>query len=167
MSNAKDVIEKFMKIPKRRTYTFTEMELKFKKLTDTAIPFKYQRAFDACMDMYADEDKVIKPKTTELISTGIALELPRMYEGIVRGRSGLNSKGIFVMIGTIDPQYRGDIKVVLYNSTDEPFQITKGMRISQFTVKPIYYVRLVETNELSSTDRGSKGFGSSGLTLQE
>ena len=86
------------------------IRVKFKKLIDYAIPFKYTREGDACMDMYSVEDTTIEPNSTEVVSTGIALEIPIGFEGIVRGRSGLASKGIHVHIGTIESSYRGDIE---------------------------------------------------------
>ena len=138
------------------------VELKFKKLTDTAIPFKYSREGDACMDMYADSDAVIYPHETVIIKTGIAVEIPEGFEGIVRGRSGLASQGISVHIGTIDETYRGDIGVIVTNNSMQVFGIHKGNRIAQFTVKPVYPVHLTEVEELSETERGEQGYGSSG-----
>ena len=138
------------------------VELKFKKLTDTAIPFKYSREGDACMDMYADSDAVIYPHETVIIKTGIAVEIPEGFEGVVRGRSGLASQGISVHIGTIDETYRGDIGVIVTNNSMQVFGIHKGNRIAQFTVKPVYPVHLTEVEELSETERGEQGYGSSG-----
>ena len=138
------------------------VELKFKKLTDTAIPFKYSREGDACMDMYADSDAVIYPHETVIIKTGIAVEIPEGFEGIVRGRSGLASQGISVHIGTIDETYRGDIGVIITNNSMQVFGIHKGNRIAHFTVKPVYPVHLTEVEELSETERGEQGYGSSG-----
>ena len=134
----------------------------FKKLVEHAVPFAYSRKDDACMDMYSSIEDTIPPHTTRLIRTGIALEIPEGYEGIVRGRSGLASKGIIVHQGTIDETYRGDVSVIVYNNTDQHFKVDMGMRIAQFTIKPVYRV-LLEESELSDTERGSNGFGSSGL----
>ena len=138
------------------------VELKFKKLTDTAIPFAYSREGDACMDMYADSEAIIYPHETVIIKTGIAVEIPEGFEGIVRGRSGLASQGISVHIGTIDETYRGDIGVIVTNNSMQVFGIHKGNRIAQFTVKPVYPVQLTEVEELSETERGEQGYGSSG-----
>lgn len=140
-----------------------EVLTNYKRLTPTAIPFKYSRKFDACMDMYADADVEIPVGETVIIPTGIALELPHDFEGIVRGRSGLASKGIWVHIGTIDETYRGNVGVIITNLSKETFKVTHGMRIAQFTLKPVYDVCLVERNELSSTERGENGYGSSGI----
>ncbi len=138
------------------------VEVKFKKLTDTAIPFKYSREGDACMDMYADMDAVLYPHETVIIKTGIAVEIPEGFEGIVRGRSGLATQGINVHIGTIDATYRGDVGVIVTNNSLQLFGIHKGNRIAQFTVKPVYPVHLIEVEELSETERGEQGYGSSG-----
>ena len=138
------------------------VKVKFKKLTDTAITFKYSREGDACMDMYADMDAVLYPHETVIIKTGIAVEIPEGFEGIVRGRSGLATQGINVHIGTIDATYRGDVGVIVTNNSLQLFGIHKGNRIAQFTVKPVYHVHLTEVEELSETVRGEQGYGSSG-----
>ena len=137
------------------------IRVKFKKLIDYAIPFKYTREDDACMDMYSVEDTTIEPNSTEVVSTGIALEIPTGFEGIVRGRSGLASKGIHVHIGTIESSYRGDIGIVITNTTNKPFSINRGDRIAQFTVKPVNNILMEESEVLSETERGANGFGSS------
>ena len=139
------------------------IKVKFKKLIDYAIPFKYTREGDACMDMYSVEDTTIKPNSTKIISTGIALEIPTGFEGIVRGRSGLASKGIHVHIGTIESSYRGDIGIIITNTTNKSFSINKGDRIAQFTIKPISNILMEESEVLSETERGTNGFGSSGI----
>ena len=139
------------------------IRVKFKKLIDYAIPFKYTREGDACMDMYSVEDTTIEPNSTEVISTGIALEIPIGFEGIVRGRSGLASKGIHVHIGTIESSYRGDIGIIITNTTNKSFSINRGDRIAQFTVKPVNNILMEESEVLSETERGANGFGSSGI----
>ena len=139
------------------------IKVKFKKLIDYAIPFKYTREGDACMDMYSVEDTTIEPNSTKIISTGIALEIPTGFQGIVRGRSGLASKGIHVHIGTIESSYRGDIGIIITNTTNKPFSINRGDRIAQFTVKPVNNILMEESEVLSETERGANGFGSSGI----
>ena len=139
------------------------IRVKFKKLIDYAIPFKYTREGDACMDMYSVEDTTIEPNSTEVVSTGIALEIPTGFEGIVRGRSGLASKGIHIHIGTIESSYRGDIGIIITNTTNKSFSINRGDRIAQFTVKPVNNILMEESEVLSETERGANGFGSSGI----
>ena len=79
------------------------------------------------------------------------------------GRSGLASKGITAHLGTIDETYRGDVGMIISNHTSAPFTVEAGMRLAQFTVKPVYYIELEEVEELSNTSRGSNGYGSSGV----
>ena len=139
------------------------INVKFKKLSPNAIPFSYSREQDACMDMYALEGTTILAGTTKIIPTGIAVEIPQGYEGLVRGRSGLASKGIIAHLGTIDETYRGDVGMIISNHTSAPFTVEAGMRLAQFTVKPVYHIELEEVEELSDTSRGSNGYGSSGV----
>ena len=139
------------------------INVKFKKLNPNAIPFSYSREQDACMDMYALEGTTILAGTTKIISTGIAVEIPQGYEGLVRGRSGLASKGITAHLGTIDETYRGDVGMIIANHTNADFKVEAGMRLAQFTVKPVYHIQLEEVEELSDTSRGSNGYGSSGV----
>lgn len=139
------------------------INVKFKKLNPNAIPFSYSRKQDACMDIYALEGTVIPAGTTKIIPTGIAVEIPQGYEGLVRGRSGLASKGITAHLGTIDETYRGDVGMIIANHTNADFKVEAGMRLAQFTVKPVYHIQLEEVEELSDTSRGSNGYGSSGV----
>lgn len=138
------------------------VELKFKKLTNTAIPFKYSREGDACMDMYADMEATLYPHETAIVKTGIAVEIPHGFEGIVRGRSGLATRGLSVHLGTIDETYRGDVGVIVTNNSMQIAYIHKGNRIAQFTAKPVYPIELIEADELTDTERGEQGYGSSG-----
>ena len=137
--------------------------IKFKKLHKDAIPFAYSRNYDACMDMFTYEDVYISPHSTKIIPTGISLEIPPGYEGIVRGRSGLASKGIQVHIGTVDETYRGDVGVIVTNTNAHGYNFTKGARIAQFTIKPVIRIELEETDTLTDTERGINGYGSSGI----
>ena len=139
------------------------INVKFKKLESNAIPFSYSREGDACMDMYSLADDIIYPRGTVIIPTGIAVEIPEGYEGIVRGRSGLASKGIQAHLGTIDSAYRGDVGIIITNTSNTHFEVKAGMRLAQFTIKPVYKIHLVEEVELSDTERGTNGYGSSGV----
>ena len=144
-------------------------QINFIKLHKDAIPFKYNHENDACMDMFALEDVFIFHGTTKIIPTGIAVELPRNFEGQVRGRSGLSSKGLIVHLGTVDEGYRGDIGVIMHNAgynagnVNQTFKVNKGDRIGQFSIHPVYKIHLVEVPELSDSERGTKGYGSSGI----
>ena len=146
----------------------TTQTVKFIRLLEHAIPFNYSRESDACMDMYAAEERTVWKGQTVKILTGIAVQLPSGFEGVVRGRSGLALKGIHVHIGTVDEEYRGDVSIILSNlSSERPFKITQGMRIAQFTIKPVHRIALEEVMELPNTERGNNGFGSSGYTTNK
>lgn len=135
----------------------------FKKLNPDAKTPQYTREADACMDLYSSSNVYLDPFITVTIGTGIALEIPKGYEGLVRGRSGLSAKGYLVHLGTIDYEYRGEIGVVITNLSEEPRYIAKHTRIAQFTIKPVIKIDLHETSSLSETQRGDSNYGSSGL----
>ena len=148
------------------------MNIKFKKLTETAItPFK-AHATDAGFDLFASEDKIIKNGYTKVVSTGIALELPDGYFADVRPRSGLTSKtALRVHLGTVDSDYRGDIGIICENANhidnhgvnrDTTIRIKEGDKIGQLVIQKLPEVYLTEANELNDSQRGANGFGSTG-----
>ena len=107
----------------------------------------------------------LAPGERALIPTGFAIEIPPGYEGQVRPRSGLALRNGIVVPnspGTIDSDYRGELKVILLNAGGEPFTIARGDRIAQLVIAPVLEVRWEEAAELSSTERGAGGFGSTG-----
>ena len=142
------------------------VQVRVKRLTpDAKIP-KAAKAGDVAFDLYSVIDYEIKPGERYAVPTGIAVEIPSGYEGQVRPRSGLALKeGITVLNapGTIDSGYRGEVKTIMINHSDVSFQITKGMRISQLAIRPVPEVTFIEVDELSDTDRGDGGFGSTGI----
>lgn len=108
---------------------------------------------------------VIAPGAIHLVPCGIAVEISPGFEGQVRPRSGLASRHGVTLVntpGTIDADYRGEVKVPLINLGPEPFTVTRGMRIAQLIIAPVSRVRVVEVSGLSGTDRGSGGFGHTG-----
>ena len=110
---------------------------------------------------------VIPPGGRALVPTGFAVALPAGHEGQVRPRSGLAVEhGVTVLNapGTIDADYRGEVKVPLINHGNQPFVVTRGMRIAQLVVTPVSAVALTEVAELDETSRGSNGFGSTGFS---
>ena len=114
-----------------------------------------------------EEAVLIPPGGRTLIPTGFAMALPPGYEAQVRPRSGLAVEhGVTVLNapGTIDADYRGEVKVPLINLGDAPFTVTRGMRIAQMVVAPVASVRLIEVVSLDETSRGKGGFGSTGLS---
>ena len=129
----------------------------------------YETAGSAGMDLRAalEEGKelILSPGERALVPTGLVFELPEGYEAQIRPRSGLAFKNGVTCLntpGTIDSDYRGEIKVLLINLGQEPFTITRGMRIAQTVISPAPQIAIVETTTTSDTIRGTKGFGSTG-----
>ena len=120
---------------------------------------------DAGLDLSACEGVTLAPGERAVVSTGLAVEIPDGYAGFVQPRSGLASRhgiGIVNSPGLVDSGYRGEIHVVLLNTDrSEPFTVEPGMRIAQLVVLPVPAVRLVEVDELQTSERGARGFGSS------
>jgi dUTP pyrophosphatase len=117
------------------------------------------------LDVAAAEELALQPGQRQAVATGFAIEIPRGYEVQVRPRSGLAMKhGISCLNtpGTIDSDYRGEVKVILVNLGQEPFDIRRGERIAQLVPAPVLRADFVEASELSDTQRGSGGFGSTG-----
>lgn len=129
---------------------------------------KYQTENSAGVDIRAslDEDIVLKAGEFKLVSTGIYLEIPSSYEVQIRARSGLSIKhgiGLVNGIGTIDSDYRGEIKVPLINFSKEDFTIENGMRIAQMVLSKYEKIDFEEVDELSDSERQDGGFGSTGV----
>ena len=140
-------------------------ELKIKKLDEKAIIPTYGTEYSAGADLYAllDEDLEIKPGETIMIGTGLAMVIPTGYAGLIYARSSLGSKKGLApanKVGVIDSDYRGEIKVPLFNQSKETQIISKNERIAQIIFTPDLKVNFQETNELDDTTRGTGGFGS-------
>jgi dUTP pyrophosphatase len=149
-------------------------DLLFKRLShgqDLPLP-AYQTTSSAGMDLVAAIGRnarlVIEPGGRDLVPTGFAVEVPEGHEAQIRPRSGLALKhGVTVLNspGTIDSDYRGEICIILVNHGSEPFEIARGDRIAQMVIAPVVRVQPVEVANLSSTQRGQGGFGSTGVKL--
>ena len=142
-------------------------KIQIKKLSNEVLTPKYETSGSSGMDIaaYIDKDIVINSGDKALVPTGFSLSIPHGYEVQIRPRSGLAvKKGITVLNtpGTIDSDYRGEVKVVLINLSKDKFIVKKGERIAQMVVCPIEQVSVEEVKELSGTDRGTGGFGSTG-----
>lgn len=134
---------------------------------DLPLP-EYATAQSAGVDLMAavEKDVVLKPLERALVPTGIAIALPAGYEAQVRPRSGLALKnGISIVNspGTIDADYRGEIKVILINLGNEPFTVTRGARIAQMVIAPVSRVEWQPAESLEETGRSGGGFGSTGV----
>ncbi len=142
-------------------------EVRIKKLDERAIIPSYGSKYAAGCDLYAvlDKDLVIEPGKTILIRTGLSMEIPVGYAGMIFARSGLASKRGLApanKVGVIDSDYRGEVMVALHNHSSEEQIVFHGERIAQLVIMPFYKASFVETDELSDTVRGSGGFGSTG-----
>jgi len=142
--------------------------MKIKIINNSKNPLpKYETTGSVGMDLYANNEEpitVIKNKVVK-IPTGISIELPKGYEAQIRGRSGLGLKGLCIPngLGTIDSDYRGEIHMILTNLTDTPFVVKKGMRVAQMVINKYEVVELKEVEDLTSTERGTGGFGHTGV----
>ena len=143
-------------------------EILIKRLSkDVALP-KYETEGSSGLDLAANVDKQIKilPGKSEIISTGLAVAIPKNFEIQIRPRSGLAAKSQISVLntpGTIDADYRGELKVILINLSDRVFVVEKGLRIAQMVLCPVVKATLKEVTELEDTERGSGGFGSTGI----
>ncbi len=145
------------------------MNVRIKKLYEKAIVPTYGTPYAAGADLYAciDETIEIKPGETKMVGTGIAMEIPDGYVGLVFARSGLAcKKGLAPAnkVGVIDSDYRGEIKVALHNhnGSGEALPVEAGERIAQISIVPYLKAEFELADELEETDRGEKGFGSTG-----
>lgn len=147
-----------------------EIKIKVKRLSedylDVALPH-YATPDSAGMDIRAavKDDVILEPGKVELIPTDISVEIPLGYEIQVRPRSGLaanHSIGILNSPGTIDSDYRGEVKIIMMNFGKEDFKISKGDRIAQLIVSKVYIAKMVAVKDLNSSSRGQGGFGHTG-----
>ena len=152
--------------------------IKIKKLTEDAIVPHRSREGDACFDLYSINDYVVLGRSKTTIPTGIAIELPVEYEAEIRPRSGISLNGleckcfdiyefvvadIDVIQGTIDSNYRGQINIIVRNNSNCDIVIPKHTKLAQMKINYVPDVELVEVEELSDSNRGTNGFGSSGI----
>ena len=144
------------------------IEILIKKLSKNVTLPKYETEGSSGLDLAANIDEQIKilPGKSEIIPTGLAVAIPKNFEIQIRPRSGLAAKNQISVLntpGTIDADYRGEIKVILINLSDKVFVVEKGMRIAQMVVCPVIKATLKEVETLEITERGSGGFGSTGI----
>lgn len=133
---------------------------------DLPLP-SYETVSAAGMDLPAAvaADIILQPGQRDLIATGLAIALPDGFEAQIRPRSGLAARnGVTVLNspGTVDADYRGEVKVILVNLGNEPFTVTRGMRIAQMVIAPVVQAAVEQVNQLPETARGASGFGSTG-----
>ncbi len=141
--------------------------MRVRQNSDLALP-QFQTSHSSGLDLSADiqESITLKPLERILVPTGLALAIPEGYEGQVRARSGLALKHGIALVnapGTIDADYRGELKVILINLGQEPFCIQRGDRIAQLVIQKVCQPEIKEVKELDATQRGEGGFGSTGV----
>lgn len=143
------------------------MNIKIKVIENGKIP-EFKREGDACADCYAritdNIDHISIPAHSRcLVNLGFALELPKGYEAVVRPRSGLSLQKIDICIGTIDNNYRGEVKACIVNNSESSFDVKNGDRICQLAIRKTEDIVFERVENLSETNRGDNGFGSSGI----
>ena len=142
------------------------MKIKFKKLDTKATTPTYGTEYSAGADLYnLDTEITVEPHATVLVHTGIAVEIPEGYCGLIFARSGLATKRGLApanKVGVIDADYRGEVMVALHNHTDKTATVDAGERVAQLAIVPFLKVEYEEAEELSDTVRGVGGFGSTG-----
>ncbi len=140
------------------------MTIRIKKLHENAIIPSYAHAHDAGMDFYALETHLLQPGERKAIPTGIAMAIPQGYVGLIWDKSGIAAKhGLKTMGGVIDSGSRGEIKIIIHNLSQEEKRIEAEQKIAQMLIQPVEQREIMEVPELDETERGEKGFGSTGL----
>ncbi len=141
-------------------------KLGVKLLNENAKLPEYAHEGDAGLDIFSVDETIILPGESKLIHTGISIELPENTEAQMRPRSGLALKNQITLLntpGTIDEGYKGEIGVILINHGKKPFKVEKSMKIAQMVIKPVFKVQVEEVETLSESERGTGGFGSTGV----
>ena len=138
------------------------MNVKIKLCENGVLP-TYAHIGVACSDCYEAEGLTIAYGQIATVKLGFCLELPEGYEAQIRPRSGLSSKGVIAIIGTIDSNYRGEVCAIIQNNSFDDFEIKFGDRICQMKIERVDPIVFEQVEELSETNRNDKGFGSSGI----
>ena len=140
------------------------MNIKIVEIREGFTPV-YKHPTDACCDCFANikESLYIENGFTVKIPLGFAVEIPIGYEGIIKGRSGLTSKGIHCGIGTIDAGYTGEVCAIITNHSLQTFIVNPGDRICQFKIQAAEKIYFEKVKDLADSERGKKGFGSTGV----
>jgi dUTP pyrophosphatase len=141
-----------------------KIRIKVKKIHPEAVIPQYAHPGDAGMDLYSVEDTIIKAGERAIVGTGLSIELPEGYVSLIWDKSGVAAKnGIKTMAGVLEHTYRGEYKIVMFNTSKDNFEIKKGQKIAQVLIQPIMTAEVEEVKDLSDTARGAGGFGSTGV----
>lgn len=139
------------------------LRVKIKKNHPDAILPKYAHGGDAGIDLFSNEDFELKNNVRDAVPTGISVEIPKGYVGLIWDKSGIATKeGIKTIGGVIDSTFRGELKIAVINLSGKTYKFLKGHKIAQMLVQKIESVEIIEVDKLSDTTRGDKGYGSSG-----
>lgn len=139
------------------------MILKIKKINNNAIIPNYAHDGDAGLDLKSCEEHLLEPGEKAIIKTGIAMEIPNGYVGLIWDRSGIAAKNaVHILAGVIDSCYRGEIGIVIVNLGKEKYKIEKGDKIAQILIQPVVKIEVEEVKEISKTLRDSGAWGSTG-----
>ena len=151
------------------------MNIKVKKIHDEAVIPMFAHSTDTGFDLFTVEDTVIQPKQKAIVRTGLIFDIPYGWGIQVRNKSGITINGVpdkingksdlTVYIGTIDSAYRGELGIMVKNETDKVIIIPSGTKLAQGVLERVYQCRFEEVKEVSQTDRGEGGFGSTGVTI--
>jgi dUTP pyrophosphatase len=139
-----------------------KIQVKIKRLDSQAKIPEHKTQSAAGFDIYASQEIILNPGETTKVSTGIAFEIPEGFYVRIEDRSGMAIKGIHKVAGIVDSDYRGEVSIVLHNSTKEQYKIEKHDRIAQGILSPVMQGNFTEAEELSETARGEGGFNSTG-----
>jgi len=140
------------------------MIIKIKKLYNDAVVPQYAHKGDAGADFFSYENHILRPGETYKFKTGIAMEIPEGYVGLVWDKSGFSSKNsVHRLAGVVDSIYRGEILIALHNLSNKEKSITKGQKIAQMLIQKVEAAEFQLVEELSETSRGEDGFGSTGI----
>ena len=159
------------KLNEELTNNIMKYPLGYKKLNSDAVEPKYNYVTDSGFDLYSVEDVEVGPFGRALIPTGLSFDINKGHEIQVRSKSGLAlNQGLFVLNspGTVDAGYTGEVKVIIFNTNNQPVTIKKGMKVAQAVVCPIItpeWLDIYETKNIKTKDRNSNGFGSTGIQL--
>ncbi len=141
------------------------VKIRIRKIRDNAVIPHYEHDGDAGMDLYAVEDSTLRPGERKLIPTGFQVEIPVGYEMQIRPKSGLALKhGVTVLNtpGTVDSCYRGEVGVIVLNASDRDYEVKAGEKVAQAVIAKVEKAVIEEVEDLTETQRGSGGFGSTG-----
>ena len=139
------------------------MQVKVKKMTPEAKLPAFAHPGDAGMDLFSCVNMILGPGETKAVPTGIQMAIPAGHVGLVWDKSGISLKGVHRLAGVVDSGYRGEVRVVMVNLGQGPFEIKAGMKIAQMLIQPVESPTVVESDTLDDTSRGDGGFGSTGL----